>query len=274
MLTKNTPVFLTQLQEEQLIENWQESYKLKDSKELLLAFRPLILNVVKKYRHYGIVREDLIQEAWLGLCIALCKYDSSRGVRFSSYARWWVNASCQDYVMRNWSIVRVGTTTTHKKLFFQLRYLKRSLEKIDTQYFEPHIANTIANNLQISVREVQAMHDKLIQKDKCLDQKIHADYEVTFTDMLVDESELIDSILIDEEEQNSYSAMFSRFHEFLDTRELDILIKRRIKEPPQTLEDISICYGITKERVRQIEKHAIRKLRKSLVFAGIKHLDL
>lgn len=273
MPAKKTSAFLTQSQEEQLIENWQEFYKLKDSQELLLAFKPLVLNVVKKYSHYGILREDLVQEAWLGLCVALCKYDSNRGVRFSSYARWWVNASCQDYVMRNWSIVRVGTTTTHKKLFFQLRYLKRSLEKVDTLYFEPHIANTIANNLQISVREVQAMHDKLIQKDKYLDQKIHADYEATFTDMLADESELIDSILINEEEQNSYIAMFKKFHEFLDVREMDILIKRRINEPTQTLEEISISYGITKERVRQIEKHAIRKLRKSFIFAGLKHMN-
>ncbi len=147
------------------------------------------------------------------------------------------------------------------------------MEKVDTLYFEPHIANTIANNLQISVREVQAMHDKLIQKDKYLDQKIHADYEVTFTDMLADESELIDSILINEEEQNSYIAMFKKFHEFLDVREMDILIKRRINEPTQTLEEISISYGITKERVRQIEKHAIRKLRKSFMFAGLKHMN-
>ena len=162
MPAKKTSVFLTQSQEEQLIENWQEFYKLKDSQELLLAFRPLVLNVVKKYSHYGILREDLIQEAWLGLCVALCKYDSSRGVRFSSYARWWVNASCQDYVMRNWSIVRVGTTTTHKKLFFQLRYLKRSLEKIDTQY---------KKNIENMVKLCNKYNQIICLKHFCYDSK-------------------------------------------------------------------------------------------------------
>ncbi len=273
MPTGKTSTFLTQSQEEKLIENWQEFYKLKDEKELLFAFRPWVLSVVKKYKHYGILHEDLAQEAWLGLCVALYKYDSNRGVRFSSYARWWVNAYCQDYVMRNWSIVRVGATTTHKKLFFQLRYLKRSLEKVDTQYFEPHIANTIAQDLNISVQEVQTMYDKITQKDKCLDQKINADYEITFVDMLADESESIDSILIHEEEQNFYTNTYKRLHEFLNERELDILEKRRIKEPHQTLEEIGICHGITKERVRQIEKHAIRKLKKSFAFAGLKHIN-
>jgi RNA polymerase sigma-32 factor len=170
--------------------------------------------------------------------------------------------------MRNWSIVRIGATTTHKKLFFQLRYLKRSLEKVDTSYFEPDTANAIAKNLQISVHEVQAMHDRLIQKDKYLDQKIHADYEVTFSDMLADECELIDSVLINEEEKHSYMAMYEKLHEFLNERELDILMKRRIDEPPKTLEEVSVFHGVTRERVRQIEKQVIKKLQKSFIFKG------
>ncbi len=264
------PSFLTQSEEERLIENWQELYKLEDEKKLLCAFKPWVLSVVKKYRYYGILHEDLAQEAWLGLCVALHKYDSTRGIRFSSYARWWVNAYCQDYVMRNWSIVRVGTTTTHKKLFFQLRYLKRNLEKVDTQYFEPTVAKKIAKDLNIAVREVQNMYDKLTQKDKYLDQKINPDYEMTFVDVLPDESESIDSLLIQEKEQNYYKQMSKRFAEFLNKRELEILLKRYIEEPSQTLEEISHSYGITKERVRQIEKHAIRKLQKSFKLMDIK----
>ncbi len=273
MPSKGTTVFLTQSHEKYLIAQWKEFYEIKDSEELLLAFRPLVMGIVKKYKHYGILHEDLIQEAWLGLCMALYKYDSSRGVRFSSYAKWWVNACCQDYVMRNWSIVRMGTTTTHKKLFFQLRYLKRSLENVDTLYFEPHIASAIAKDLQTSVYEVQAMHDRLIQKDKYLDQKIHENVETTFTDMLPDERASIELILIDEEQQNSYAAVYERFHEFLDHRELDIIVQRRMEEPRKTLEEISIYYGITKERVRQIEKHAVRKLKRALVSVGYKHVN-
>lgn len=157
-------VFLTEPQEKSLIANWQKSHKPEYSNNLLLSFKPLMMNIVKKYRHYGINNEDLMQEAWLGLCTALEKYDTSYGVRFSTYARWWINAYCQDYVMRNWSIVRAGTTTTHKKLFFQLRYLKGKLEEVDTSFFDVKTAENIAKNLHTTIAEVQFMHDRLLQK--------------------------------------------------------------------------------------------------------------
>ena len=273
MTTEKSTAFLTQSQEKHLISRWKEFDESKDSEEILLAFKPLLMNTVKKYKYYGILREDLIQEAWLGLCIALCKYDPDRGVRFSSYARWWVNASCQDYVMRNWSIVRVGTTTTHKKLFFQLRYLKSSLEKVDTSYFEPQVANAIAEKLQVSVYEVQAMYDRLTQKDRYLDQAIHDDTETKFIDLLPDDGVSIELVLIEQEQQDYCVFLQKQFHHFLSEREFDILVRRRIDEPPQTLEEVSICHGITKERVRQIEKHAVRKLKKAFVLSGVMHVD-
>ncbi len=273
MTFEKPATFLSQSQEKLLTTRWKELEELKDSEEILLAFKPLLMNIVKKYKHYGILHEDLIQEAWLGLCIALCKYDPDRGVRFSSYGRWWVNASCQDYVMRNWSIVRVGTTTTHKKLFFQLRYLKRSLEEVDTSYFEPQVANAIAKKLQISVYEVQAMYDRLTQKDRHLDQPIHEDTEIRFIDLLPDDNASIESALIEQEQQNYYIFLQKQFHEFLSEREFDILVKRRMEEPPQTLEEVSLSYGITKERVRQIEKHAVRKLKRALVSSGFKCIN-
>ena len=110
--------FLTKTQEQELIAKWQQSNNPKFCAELLLAFKLLVLNIVKKYKYYGLVREDLIQEAWLGMCVALKCFDINRDVRFSSYAKWRVNAYCQDYVMRNWSVVRVGTTRIHNRLFF------------------------------------------------------------------------------------------------------------------------------------------------------------
>lgn len=267
--SENTP-FLTQLEEENLIKNWKEDYKPEEEKKLFVAFKPWVIGVVKKYQYYGILYEDLAQEGWLGFCVALCKYDPTRGARFSSYAKWWINAYCQDYVMRNWSIVRVGTTTIHKKLFFQLRYLKRNLEKIETQYFEPATANTIAKSLNISIQEIQNMYNKITQKDRYLDQKINPDHELTFVDMLADESDLIDSILIQQEEKDLYKETCNSFPEILNERELDIVSKRYIEDPHQTLEEISIYHSITKERVRQIEKHALRKLRKALKLSRLK----
>lgn len=256
--------YIKQSEEDKLVQNWQQLCKLKENKKFLMTFKPMVSSIVRKYKYYGISQEDLEQEAWTGTCIALHKYNPSYGIRFSSYAKWWVNAYCQDYVMRNWSIVRVGTTRTHKKLFFQLRYLKRALEKVDAQYFEPEIARTIAKNLNISVREVQNMYDKIMQKDKYLDQQVNPDQKKTFTDTLADTSSLIDSILIEKEEQNLYVHLFNNLSKFLNERELDILLKRHIEDPPQTLEVLSNFYGITKERVRQIEKHAMRKLQKPL----------
>jgi len=175
--------------------------------------------------------------------------------------------------MRNWSIVRVGTTTAHKKLFFQLRYLKSKLEEVDTDYFDTKIAGTIANDLHTTITEVQIMYDRLMQKDKCLDQKINENFETTFVDVLADETVSIENLLIDQQKQSAYASIQQRFCEFLDARELDILIKQRIVDPPQTLEEISLCYGLTTERIRQIEKRAVRKLQKAFMALGIRNLD-
>ncbi len=272
MANLETTHFLTETQEQTLIAHWQASHAPKDSENLLLAFKPLMMNIVKKYKYYGIAHEDLAQEAWLGLCTALAKYDASRGVRFASYAKWWVNAYCQDYVMRNWSIVRVGTTPIHKKLFFQLRYLKSKLETIETSYFDAKIAGIIAKDLHTTIAEVQFIHDRLLLKDKHLDQKINENSETTFVDGLADETDSIENMLINEQQQDAYTTLHYRFNEFLDARELDILIKHRIEEPPQTLEDISFCYGLTKERIRQIEKRAVRKLKRAFIALGVRNL--
>ncbi len=273
MVYTENPTFLTKTQESELIANWQESYNPKYCEYLLLAFKPLVLSVVKKYKYYGIAHEDLIQEAWLGMCMALEKYDSSREVRLSSYAKWWINAYCQDYVMRNWSIVRVGTTRIHKKLFFQLRYHKNKLENGNDVYFSIQTATVIAKKLQTTTTEVLFMNDRLMQKDKHLDQKINDNFETTFIDILVDENSSIENILISGQRQNAYAAMQQKFYEFLEEKELDILIKHRIQNPPQTLEEISLHYGITKEKARQIEKRALRKLQKALMKYGIRTLE-
>ncbi len=273
MSQKIVQVFLSQKQEKSLIEEWQTFLNIGNASDFLLAFQPLVINAVKKYQYYGIPVEDLIQEAWLGLCVALCKYDTGREVRFSSYARWWVNASCQDYVLRNWSIVRVGTTAMHKKLFFQLRYLKRSLEKLQTLDLELETANAIAKVLSISVDEVENMYGRLMQKDQYLDQKINESYEITFLDVLPDEQELIDSVMINNQQQDFYKILYDKIKLLLKEREWDILLKRKINEPPTTLDEISRYYGITKERVRQIENQSVVKIKKALVSSGVKSLN-
>lgn len=273
MVHTDNCTFLTKTQESELIANWQESYNPKYCENLLLAFKPLVLSVVKKYKYYGISQEDLMQEAWLGMCMALERYDSSREVRFSSYAKWWINACCQDYVMRNWSIVRVGTTRIHKKLFFQLRYHKNKLESDNDTYFSVQSATVIAKNLQTTITEVLFMNDRLMQKDKYLDQKINDNFETTFVDTLIDENFSIENILINRQKQNAYATIQQKFYEFLEEKELDILIKHRVQTPAQTLEEISAYYGITKEKARQIEKRALRKLQKALMQHGIRTLE-
>lgn len=265
--------FLTKTQERKLITNWQDSNNPKLCTELLLAFKPLVLKIVKKYKYYGIPSEDLIQEAWLGICMALQRFDINKDVRFSSYAKWWINAYCQDYVMRNWSIVRVGTTRVHKKLFFQLRYLKNKLEGAEDLYFDKQTVKAIAKKLETTNTEVIAMYDRLTQKDTYLDQKINENFATTFLDLLIDENPSIENILINKQKQKAFIILLKTFYKFLETKELDILIRYRVQTPTQTLEEISNHYSITKEKIRQIEKRAIRKLRKAFMNLGIRTLN-
>lgn len=264
MFNADTTVFLTKAQEKQFLINWCKPCKSKGCKKFLLSFKPLVLNIVKKYQHYGILREDLVQEAWLGLFIALCKYDHSRNLRFSTYARWWINYYCQDYVMRNWSIVRIGTTTTHKKLFFQLKYLENDLEKIDSDSCETEGIIRIAKNLAVSIHQVEIMKYRLTHQDKFLDQKIHKNTQTTFCDILPDDKETIETVLINDEEQRLNKLLYDKLQKELKARALDILLKRKMYDTPQTLEELSNFYGISKERIRQIEKHAIIKAKKIL----------
>lgn len=261
--------FLTKVQEQDLIAKWQQSNDPRLCEELLLAFRPLILNIVKKYKYYGMVREDLMQEAWLGMCVALKRFDISRDVRFASYAKWWINAYCQDYVMRNWSVVRVGTTRIHKRLFFQLRYLKHKLEGADNLYFDRQTVRGIANELATTHTEVIEMYGRLVNKDACLDQKVNENYTLTFIDLLVDENPSVENALINKERQTAFVTLLESFYKFLEDKEVDILMKRHVQTPSQTLEEISKYYGTTKEKIRHIEKRAIRKLRKTLMSIGI-----
>lgn len=263
--------FLSAEAEQTLIANWQSHRHNKSAQEIITSFQPLINGVLKRYRYYGIAYEDLQQEALLGLCTALERYDISKGVRFSNYAKLWMNAHCQDYVMRNWSIVRVGTTNVHKKLFFQLRYIKRKLESVHADTMQQPTLNNIANELKTSIQEVQAMYERLTFKDRYLDEKISDNSNTTYADMLPSPALSPEKILLEKEYHKRCKDFIKSALQSLSQRELDILYKHRLEEESsQTLDEIGTVYGITRERVRQIELNSLRKLKKALITAKIR----
>lgn len=270
MTNYSTTEFLSAKNEQALIVDWQNHRKAQAGKTIINSFQPLLNNVLKRYRYYGIALEDLYQEASLGLCRALDGYDPNKGVRFSHYAKLWMNAYCQDYVMRNWSIVRVGTTNIHKKLFFQLRYIKRKLETVEKGINEEQSdMHKIAHALQTSIHEVRAMHERLNFKDRYLDDKISENSLITYTDILPSNDLSQEYVLLEEEQNTRCQTILQKAEQILNERELDILYKHRLSEPAFTLDEISFSYGISRERVRQIELNSLRKLKKALMTAKI-----
>lgn len=266
-----TANFLSAEAEKALIVDWQNHRQNQSAQTIISAFQPLINGVLKRYRYYGIAYEDLQQEALLGLCTALERYDISKGVRFSNYAKLWINAHCQDYVMRNWSIVRVGTTNTHKKLFFQLRYLKRKLENIHSDIIQKNTVSNIADELKTSIYEVQAMYERLTIKDRYLDEKISDNSHTTYADLLPSPALSQEKILLEKEYHKRCKSILKNALQSLNKREWDVLYKHRLAEESSlTLDEIGNDYGITRERVRQIELNSLRKLKKALTSLKIR----
>jgi RNA polymerase sigma-32 factor len=264
--------FLSAEVEKALIVDWQNHRQNKSAEAIIEAFQPLLNGVLKRYKYYGIAYEDLQQEALVGLCTALERYDISKGVRFSNYAKLWINAHCQDYVMRNWSIVRVGTTNLHKKLFFQLRYIKRKLESIHTHIEQQPTMHSIAKELQTSIQEVVAMYERLTFKDRYLDEKISDNSNTTYADMLPAPAISQERTLIEKEYHMRCKSILKNALQSLSQRELDILYKHRLAEVALTLDDIGTMYGITRERVRQIELNSLRKLKKALAANKVRNI--
>jgi RNA polymerase sigma-32 factor len=221
------------------------------------------------YRGYGLPINELISEGNVGMMQAVKRFDPDKGFRLATYAMWWIRAAIQEYILRSWSLVKLGTTAAQKKLFFNLRKLKGQLQAIEEGDMSPENVKKIAQELDVSEDEVVSMNRRLASPDHSLNAPLRIDGEGEWQDWLVDEQESQETVLAEREELSKRRKLLTHAMKSLNERERNILTERRLKDEPTTLEDLSKEYGISRERVRQIEVRAFEKLQKSIRNAAI-----
>ena len=252
---------LEETHELDLALKWRDKKDEKALHELIQAHMRLVVSFAVKYKQYGLSLGDLIQEGNIGLMKAAQKFDPDRGFRFSTYASWWIRASIQDFLLKHWSIVRIATTSKQKSLFFSLRRLKQKINGTDSGNIDYSMAENIASDLNISTSAVVNMDSRITQNDSSLNKKISEDGQDEFLSLLEDENARPDSIVLAKDEINHKKDMVSTAIGSLDERETQIINERHLSENPKTLEYLGKKLKISKERVRQIEKNAMNKMK-------------
>jgi RNA polymerase sigma-32 factor len=216
------------------------------------------------YRGYGLPLGELISEGNVGMMQAVKRFDPDRGFRLATYAMWWIRAAIQEYILHSWSLVKLGTTAAQKKLFFNLRKIKGQMKAIEEGDLAPEKVAAIAERLGVEEREVVDMNRRLASPDHSLNAPVRADSEGEWQDWLVDESANQEATLGENQELRERRRLLASALRTLNKRERHILSERRLTEDPATLEDLSHRYGISRERVRQIEVRAFEKLQKTM----------
>ena len=253
---------LSREEEKHLAENWVFKADKKAMHKIITAYSKLVIAYSMKFKNYGLPISDLVQEGHIGLMQAIGKFEPSRDIRFSTYASWWIRSAIQDYVLKNWSIVRTGTTASQKALFFSLRRLKLELGKYSKN--EEEVTKKVAEKLNVKTAEVESMQNRFLSEDKSLNAKVSDDYSQEFGNFIVDESSLSEIDLVDKLDLDRKRSWFKKAMQELAIRESQIIALRHLSDDPLTLEKLGELFKISKERVRQIESRAIKKL-KSLV---------
>ncbi len=261
---------LSQEEEYNLAVKYQQTKDQKIAQILVTSHLRLVVKVVSKYRGYGLSTAEMISEGNIGLLYAVEKFEPEKGFRFSTYALWWIKASVQKYILNSWSLVKIGTTAAQKKLFFNLRKIKNKLNLNDDRELSPAVLNRIAGSLDVSVQEVTDMNTRLKAHDGSLNSIIDAsgDGGSEWMDFIADSKPNQEEVLAYGETIKYRRTLFNKALNVLNKREKDILFKRRLLDKAFTLDDLSKAYGISKERVRQIELNSIKKIRKAIE-AGI-----
>jgi len=252
---------LEQTHEYELASKWKDSKDEAALHELIQAHMRLVVSFAVKYRNYGLSLGDLIQEGNIGLMKAAQKFEPDRGFRFSTYASWWIRASIQDFLLKHWSIVRIATTSKQKSLFFSLRRLKQKINGTESGNIDYSMAENVASDLNISTTAVINMDSRITQNDSSLNKKISEDGEDEFLSLLEDENARPDNIVFSKNEINHKKTMVNSAIDSLDERETQIINERHLSEDPKTLEYLGKKLRISKERVRQIEKGAMNKMK-------------
>jgi len=236
--------------------------------QLIGSHLRLVLKIARGYRGYGLPLADLVAEGNLGLMQAAEKFDAERGFRFATYAMWWIKAAIQEYVLRSWSLVKMGTTAAQKKLFFNLRRLKARLDQLESGDLSPETVKIIADELQVPEQEVIEMNRRLATSDGSLNAPVGEDGDADRLSLIADERPTQETRIIELDELTKRRKLMGKALERLDARERRIIVERRLKEEPQTLEELSREFNVSRERVRQLEVRAFEKLRRAVLEAA------
>lgn len=260
----NAPL-LSREHELTLARAWRDDEDEEALHELIQAYMRLVVSAASRFKNYGLPMSDLVQEGVVGLMQAAARFEPDRDVRFSTYAAWWIRSAMQDYILRNWSVVRTGTTAAQKSLFFNLRRLRAKINDGGQLVLDDAGRTAIATELSVSERDVETMEQRLSGSDQSLNATISADGEDAWQDFLADERPDPEQVAADRMDSKARSEWLQRSLMELNERERTIISERRLREDGRTLEQLGQRLGISKERVRQIEHRALQKLRTSLL---------
>ena len=256
---------LSREHELELARRWRHAGDEEALHELIASYTRLVISTAGRFKHYGLPPGDLVQEGIVGLMQAAARFEPERDVRFSTYAAWWIRSAMQDYILRNWSVVRTGTTAAQKALFFNLRRLRAKLEDGTKAHMDDADRSFIAGELRVNVSDVEAMEMRLSASDQSLNATISIDGEDQWQDFLADERPSPESTVGERLDSARVSRWLAESIAELNEREQVIIRERRLADEGCTLEDLGRELGISKERVRQIEHRALQKLKASLL---------
>jgi RNA polymerase sigma-32 factor len=257
---------LTPEQEYMLAKRYEEHQDPEAAAQLVTSHLRLVAKIAMGYRGYGLPVSELISEGNIGLMQGVKKFEAERGFRLATYAMWWIRASIQEFILRSWSLVKMGTTASQKKLFFNLRRMKNNIEAFEDGDLKPEDVTKIATDLGVSEQDVVSMNRRMAMGgDTSLNVPMREDGDGQWQDWLQDTDPLQDERVADEQERTQRHDMLVEAMTDLNDREKHILAERRLAEEPKTLEELSQVYGVSRERVRQIEVRAFEKLQKAMM---------
>jgi len=261
-------------QEYMLAKRFQEHQDPEAAAQLVTSHLRLVAKIAMGYRGYGLPVSELISEGNIGLMQGVKKFEPDRGFRLATYAMWWIRASIQEFILRSWSLVKMGTTAAQKKLFFNLRRMKAKLDAFEDGDLTPEHLTKIATDLGVTEDEVTSMNRRMAMGgDTSLNVPMREDGEAQWQDWLQDDAPLQDTVVAEAQEADVRHEMLTDAMDDLNEREKHILTERRLTDDPKTLEELSQVYGVSRERVRQIEVRAFEKLQKAMMrLAGDKKL--
>ena len=255
-------------EEYMLAKNWRENGNLQSAHKLVTSHLRLVAKIAMGYRGYGLPVNELISEGNIGLMQAVKKFDPEKGFRLATYAMWWIKASIQEYVLKSWSLVKMGTTTAQKKLFFNLKKLKNQIAPNQEGDLKDEQVNEISKRLDVNSQEVINMNRRMMGQEKSLNDPIKAGETEEWQDWLIDDSLDQELIISQKQEYDDKKELLNDAMKILNEREKEIINARRLSENPKTLEELSKKYKISRERIRQIETKAFEKLQKSMINAS------